>query len=129
MPTATASPSSEPSRASGSPTSRTPSNSGPAWAVRMVTWRAGPPMFSRVMTRAILGGRELVKRPPEAFQELDFRVVSDRRLGERDISQRVQDVAFARWRKDGGQRSLVQSRDALGELQHCVRLTARDVHR
>src|SRR2546430_2655318 len=84
-PAATASFSSEPSRAPVSPVNSTPSNSGDACAVRIVTCRAGPPMFIRVMTLASLGGAVVGKHPPQALVEADRGTVSDRLLGEGDV--------------------------------------------
>src|SRR6266480_5357954 len=95
-PAATASFSKEPSRSPLSPANSTPSNSGDACAVRIVTCRAGPPMFILVMTLASLGGAVVGKHPPQALVEADRWTVSDRPLGEGDVGQRVLDVALAR---------------------------------
>ena len=77
--------SNEPSRWLVSPVKSTPSNSGAACAVRMVTCRAGPPMFIRVMTRTSLGGAVVGKNPPQSLREADRGSVSDRLLGEQDV--------------------------------------------
>src|SRR2546422_9836529 len=107
-PAATASLSSEPSRSAVSPVSSTASNSGDACAVRIVTCRAGPPMFMRVMTRASLGGAVVGNNPPQSLREADRGSVSDRLLGEQDVGEGVLDVALARRPMHGSQGTPVQ---------------------
>src|SRR5256885_6590292 len=107
-PASTASPSSEPSRSAVSPVSSTASNSGDACAVRIVTCRAGPPMFIRVMTLASLGGAVVGKHPPQSLREADRGSVSDRLLGEQDVGEGMLDVTFPRRPMVHAERATVQ---------------------
>src|ERR1700687_632241 len=128
IPTRSASPAMEPSRPAVEPATRAQSNSGTPRAVRMVTWRDGPPMFIRVMTRASLGGPVVFKRPLESGLEADFGSITDLRRRERDVRTRMPDVPFP-WRPECGEkRPSVEVRDGLDQIEQRVALAASDVH-
>src|SRR5579859_1563222 len=128
IPIRAASSASEPSRPSGSPASNEPANSGPHLAVRMLTWRAGPPMFKRVMRRASLGGPVVFKGPSEPFFEADPGPVADRFRRQRDVGPGVPDVPRPRRAERNLERAAVERRNRVGQLAKRVALTGGDVH-
>src|SRR5207245_7401264 len=89
-----------------------------ALPIGIVTCRAGPPMFMRVMTRASLGGAVVGKNPPQSLREADRGSVSDRLLGEQDVGEGVLDVALARRPMHGSQGRPVQHSYRIDELEH-----------
>src|SRR5215471_16613082 len=118
-PASASSPASEPSRASPAPCSTTAGRS--IRVARISSRLATPPTFSRVTTKATATGSRTAGVPlaghAQSLLEAGARLVADEVPCQRQVGQRLADVAGAGGTVDGAHRPAQLDADALGQLQ------------